>query len=124
LLSEPVADRLLHWDLHYANVLAGPEPNSREPWLAIDPKPLSGDPGFELLPSLWNRWEDLVARGDVAREVLRRFDLLVDVLSLEPDRARGWTLARVLQNALWDVGRGERLLPSQLAIAAALVNRG
>lgn len=39
-------DRLLHWDLHYDNVLAG----GREPWLAIDPKPLSGDPGFDLLP--------------------------------------------------------------------------
>src|SRR5690606_39320812 len=40
LLPE-AGDRLLHWDLHYANVLAG----EREPWLAIDPKPLAGDPG-------------------------------------------------------------------------------
>ena len=46
-------DRLLHWDLHYDNVLApllGVA--DRGSWLAIDPKPLSGDPCFELLPSL------------------------------------------------------------------------
>src|SRR5688572_13148750 len=39
-LAGSAADRLLHWDLHYENVLAG----QREPWLAIDPKPLAGDP--------------------------------------------------------------------------------
>ena len=31
---------LVHGDLHYANVLAA----DREPWLVIDPQPLSGDP--------------------------------------------------------------------------------
>jgi streptomycin 6-kinase len=62
-------DRLLHWDLHFDNILAG----QREPWLAIDPKPLAGDPGFELLPALGNRWEDVLAPAQVAiaRAVLR-----------------------------------------------------
>ncbi|HCU50974.1 MAG TPA: hydroxyurea phosphotransferase, partial [Micromonosporaceae bacterium] len=45
-VAQEPGDRLLHWDLHYDNVLAA----EREPWLAIDPKPLAGDPGFELLP--------------------------------------------------------------------------
>ncbi|HEV7829090.1 MAG TPA: aminoglycoside phosphotransferase family protein [Pseudonocardiaceae bacterium] len=44
LIGEP-GDRLLHWDLHYDNILAG----QREPWLAIDPEPLAGDPGFDLV---------------------------------------------------------------------------
>lgn len=44
LIGEP-GDRLLHWDLHYDNVLAG----EREPWLAIDPEPLVSDPGFDLM---------------------------------------------------------------------------
>ena len=100
LLSEP-GDRLLHWDLHYDNVLAPPPDRRREPWLAIDPKPLAGDPGFELLPALHNRWEDLVATGDVARAVRHRFDLMTEVLGLDRRRAVGWTLARVLQNLLW-----------------------
>ncbi|MFE6496974.1 aminoglycoside phosphotransferase family protein [Streptomyces sp. NPDC057748] len=119
LVGEP-GDRLLHWDLHYDNVLAG----QREPWLAIDPEPLAGDPGFDLLPALHNRWDDVVATGDVPRAVLRRFDLLTEVLGLDRQRATGWTLGRVLQNALWDIEDGERALdPVQVAIADALLTR-
>src|SRR5262249_50310539 len=33
---------MVNWDLHYGNVLAG----EREPWLAIDPKIVVGDPEF------------------------------------------------------------------------------
>ncbi|TVL89499.1 aminoglycoside phosphotransferase family protein [Streptomyces sp. SAJ15] len=113
-------DRLLHWDLHYDNVLAG----EREPWLAIDPEPLAGDPGFELLPALDNRWDEVTATGDVERAVHRRFDLLTEAVGLDRQRATGWTLGRVLQNALWDVEDGRTTLePAQVAIAAALLRR-
>ncbi|WP_245647261.1 aminoglycoside phosphotransferase family protein [Microtetraspora niveoalba] len=118
-------DRLLHWDLHYDNVLAArPSSGRREPWVAIDPKPLAGDPGFELLPALWNRWDEVAAGGDVARGVLRRFDLMTEVLGLDRRRAAGWTLGRILQNVLWDVEDGERAVRrEQRAIAAALLGR-
>jgi streptomycin 6-kinase len=117
LITEP-GDRLLHWDLHYDNILAG----QRQPWLAIDPKPLAGDPCFELLPALDNRWDEVVATGNVTRAVLRRFDLLTDVLGLDRQRATGWTLGRVLQNALWDIEDGDTALdPAQIAIAVALL---
>ncbi|SDJ98073.1 aminoglycoside phosphotransferase family protein [Nonomuraea jiangxiensis] len=110
-------DRLLHWDLHYDNVLAA----DREPWLSIDPKPLAGDPGFDLMPALHNRWDEVVASGDVPRAVLRRFDFMVDGLGLDRRRAAGWTLGRVLQNSLWDVEDGARELQEvQLAIAEAV----
>jgi streptomycin 6-kinase len=119
LMGEP-GDRLLHWDLHYDNVLAG----EREPWLAIDPEPLAGDPGFELLPALDNRWDEVEATGDVTRAVLRRFDLLTEVVGLDRNRATGWTLGRVLQNALWEVEDGKVMLePVQVAIATALLRR-
>ncbi|WP_309111209.1 aminoglycoside phosphotransferase family protein [Saccharothrix sp.] len=115
VLPEP-GDRLLHWDLHYDNVLAG----EREPWLAIDPESLAGDPGFDLLPALDNRWEAVA--GDVPGGVRRRFDLLTDALSLDRDRATAWTLGRVLQNALWDVEDGKPALePVQVAIATTLL---
>ncbi|TMU97471.1 aminoglycoside phosphotransferase family protein [Streptomyces sp. DASNCL29] len=117
LLDEP-GDRLLHWDLHYDNILAG----QREPWLAIDPEPLSGDPGFELLPALDNRWDEVLATGDPTRAVLRRFDLLTEALGLDRRRATGWTLGRVLQNALWDIEDGKATLePAQVTIATALL---
>ncbi|WP_375426285.1 aminoglycoside phosphotransferase family protein [uncultured Friedmanniella sp.] len=129
LLAEPVADRLLHWDLHYDNVLAvldadaGARATEPRAWRAIDPKPLSGDPGFDLLPALWNRWDDVVATGDVAGAVGRRFDLMVEVLELDPGRARTWTLARVLQNARWELAsvRSSQLVSSHRVIAEALL---
>ncbi|KAA0910054.1 aminoglycoside phosphotransferase family protein, partial [Streptomyces apricus] len=110
-VADEPGDRLLHWDLHFDNVLAG----EREPWLVIDPKPLAGDPCFELLPALWNRtWEGSLER---------RFDLLTEVLGVDRDRARAWTLGRVLQNSLWCVEEGEGLDAAQVAIAGVMLGR-
>ncbi len=69
LITDRIEDRLLHWDLHYFNTLSTLDGVGE--WKAIDPKPLSGDSGFELLPALWNRWDDLVRSGDVAQTLLR-----------------------------------------------------
>jgi streptomycin 6-kinase len=123
LITDPVDSRLLHWDLHYGNTLSTLCPGTQ--WKAIDPKPLSGDSGFELLPALSNRWEDLVQTGNVSRALLRRFDLMTEVLGLSRKRAAAWTLARVLQNAVWDlVSFGEdHLDPSQRVIAEVLIDR-
>ncbi|WNC02657.1 aminoglycoside phosphotransferase family protein [Streptomyces sp. CGMCC 4.7035] len=107
VVSEP-GDRLLHWDLHYDNVLAA----DREPWLAIDPKPLAGDPGFELFPALDNRFEP--------DDIVWRFDAMTEVLGLERERARAWTLGRVLQNSLWATKAGRPLPPDHLEIARSL----
>lgn len=90
--DEATDGRLLHTDLHYANVLAG----DREEWLAIDPKPLSGDPHYELAPMLWNRWEEL--DGRIRDGVRDRFFALVDAAGLDEDRARDWAIVRMLVN--------------------------
>ncbi|MEO3972581.1 APH(6)-I family aminoglycoside O-phosphotransferase [Streptomyces sp. CAU 1734] len=119
LAGEP-GDRMLHWDLHYDNVLAA----EREPWLAIDPEPLAGDPGFDLWPALDSRWDDVVAKGGPSRVVRRRFDLLTEALGLDRERAAGWTLGRLLQNALWDIEDGSAALdPAAVAMAEALRGR-
>lgn len=95
-------DRLLHWDLHYGNVLAA----DREPWLAIDPEPLVGDPGFDLWPALDSGWSDRGAVEDAPRLVRRRFEMLTGMLDLDRARAAAWTSARLLQNTLWDIEDG------------------
>lgn len=96
LRSDAATDGVLvHGDLHYDNVLAA----DREPWLVIDPKPLSGDPHFEPAPMLWNRWDEVVAGGDVRGAVRRRFHTLVDGAELDEDRARDWVVLREVLNA-------------------------
>ncbi|SDD78896.1 aminoglycoside phosphotransferase family protein [Actinokineospora iranica] len=119
VIGEP-GDRLLHWDLHYDNVLAG----EREPWLAIDPEPLAGDPGFDLLPAMISRADAALTPAAATRAALRRFDLLTEAIGLDRRRAARWTLGRVLQNALWDIEDGKTALdPAQVAIARALPRR-
>jgi streptomycin 6-kinase len=102
VLPEP-GDRLLHGDLAHGNILACGPDDPREPWLAIDPTPMAGDPCFDLLPPLHHRWDDAVATGDVRRAVQRRFDLMTEVVGLDRKRATAWTVARVLQSMLWDI---------------------
>ncbi|MFE7766294.1 aminoglycoside phosphotransferase family protein [Streptomyces sp. NPDC057438] len=107
VMAEP-GDRLLHWDLHFDNVLGA----DRAPWLAFDPKPLAGDPGFDLWPALNNRFDP--------DDVVWRFDAMTDVLSLDRDRALAWTRARLLQNAVWEIEEGRPLDPEDLELARRL----
>ena len=98
---------IVHGDLHYLNVLAA----DREPWLVIDPKPMSGDPHFEPAPMLWNRMEELGT--DLRAGLRRRFHALVDGAGLDEARARDWVIVRMVLNAHWavqDAERGQRKL--------------
>jgi streptomycin 6-kinase len=49
LLADPHAVRPLHGDLHHDNILFGPRG-----WLAIDPKGVIGDPGFDAANMFYN----------------------------------------------------------------------
>jgi streptomycin 6-kinase len=103
LVADPSSvGRIVHGDLHYFNVLAG----DREPWLVIDPKPMSGDPHYEPAPMLWNRYDELA--GDVREGLRRRFLTLVDAAGLDEDRARDWVVVRMILNANWSVQDAQR----------------
>ena len=96
LVADPASvGRIVHGDLHYENVLAA----DREPWLVIDPKPMSGDPHYEPAPMLWNRFDEYA--GDVRDGVRRRFHTLVDAAGLDEARARDWVVVRMILNANW-----------------------
>lgn len=96
--ADPGTDAvIIHSDLHFANVLAA----EREPWLVIDPKPLCGDPAYEVAPLLWNRWDE-VSRADSPRQaLLSRLYTVVDVAGLDEDRVRDWMVVREVCNLLW-----------------------
>jgi streptomycin 6-kinase len=76
---------LLHQDFHGGNVLL-----SEDGWLAIDPKPLVGEREFDIASLIRDR------RPTTKAAMERRFAHLVDRLSLDPERARGWAIAHAL----------------------------
>jgi len=83
---------LVNQDLHGENVLAA----QREPWLVIDPKPLAGEREFSVASIV--RASEL---GHGKRYVLNRLDRLCAELSLDRERAKGWTIA---QTVAWSGG--------------------
>lgn len=97
LLRRPPAEfRLLHTDLHYENVLAA----YRAPWLAIDPKPMSGDPAFEVAPALWNRADELGTGSQIRWSLRRRLEIICERAEIDEGRARAWAIVREADNAL------------------------
>lgn len=92
---------LISSDLHYFNVLRSLRPGDGGGWLAIDPKPLSGEHAHVIAPLLWNRFEEAVATGDVRSALQRRFYTVLDVLDLDETRARDWVVVRLVVNIMW-----------------------
>ncbi|MCV0427102.1 MAG: aminoglycoside phosphotransferase family protein [Roseibium sp.] len=78
---------LLHQDLHGHNVLSA----DREPWLAIDPKPLVGDPAFALSPIVRS-----FEFGHTREAARFRLDRLSEELALDRERARLWTVGQTM----------------------------
>jgi streptomycin 6-kinase len=116
LLASEEAPVLLHGDLHHYNILRA----ERAPWLAIDPKGVVGERGFEVYAWLHNPLEK-DDPGDLRRLLARRLDILAERLGLERQRLAAWGLAGHVLSDWWDYeersGSGQR----QLGLAAALV---
>jgi streptomycin 6-kinase len=103
---------LLHTDLHYENVLRG----GRQPWLAIDPKPMAGDRAFEVAPALWNRADELGTGSSVRWNLRRRLEIVCEHAGIDEDRAKAWTIVREVDNAT-DPVEG----PGRTGLAVAII---
>ncbi|WP_016908052.1 aminoglycoside phosphotransferase family protein [Streptomyces xiaopingdaonensis] len=91
--SEPA---LLHGDFNPGNLLAA----ARAPWLAIDAKPMLGDPAYDPWPLITQLGDPYAHRLPVT--VLRaRTALAAEALGLDVARLRAWTLARQVEELLW-----------------------
>ncbi|NUP49335.1 MAG: kinase [Catenulispora sp.] len=109
-------DTLLHGDLIFANVLNA----DREPWLAIDPLGLLGEPAYDAGKFLTNRWADHTAAGDVAASIRRRLAAFADAAQVEPERARRWSLTRLVADGLWACEYQVEAMPRVNAVIDAL----
>ena len=92
-------DVLLHGDINPGNVLAA----DRRPWLAIDPKPMVGDPAYDPWP-LIEQIDDPV-RGPFST-LVERTQLVADAVGEDRRRIAAWAVARRVEAALWDAAHG------------------
>lgn len=90
---------LLHGDLHHYNILRG----QRQPWLAIDPKGLVGDPAYEVGAFLYNPVTTLGAQPNLDQILRRRVALLAEHLGFDRARICGWGVAQAVLSACWSI---------------------
>jgi streptomycin 6-kinase len=81
-----------HQDFHGGNVLRA----EREPWLAIDPKPLLAEPAFDTASLLRDRRDELALEPHPERRLRRRLDQLSSELGLDRERMRGWAVVHAV----------------------------
>ena len=91
-------NRLVNYDIHYQNILAG----QREPWLAVDPKVIIGDPEFGFAQLLFCRLEDIEANGGLAHH----FNSIIKHAHLDEELAWAWTIVRCVDYWLWALSMG------------------
>ncbi len=93
-------DVLVHGDLHHHNIV-----RSERGWLAIDPKPMLGEPEYDVAPFLWNPLP-LRLRAEVLEARIAAFA----AAGLDEERIRAWTVIR-----------GSYLLPDEADALATLL---
>lgn len=95
-LADGAERRLVHSDLHFANVLAA----QRERWLAIDPKPVATELAYGVAPAVWNRGAEAVRAHNLRTHLRLRAEVIADAAGFDEDRVRAWTFVRLVLNAL------------------------
>lgn len=95
LVNAPTRAQVLHGDANQRNVL-----QSERGWLAIDPRPMVGDPCADL--ATW-----VTTRLDEASSPVSRVADLADRLELPRPRALTWAAAQTLLLCSWLQDSGE-----------------
>lgn len=97
LLASAAPSVLLHGDLHHYNILSA----QRAPWLAIDPKGLSGEPLYETGALLRNPLPQVAGWPELQKTLARRVSILAELLQADGRRILAWGLAQALLSSWW-----------------------
>lgn len=113
LLAAPQDEVLLHGDLHHGNVLDGGERG----WLAIDPKRVRGERGFEFANLFCNPDHTTALRpGRLARQA----HVVAKAAGLDRTRLLRWVLAWAGLSAVWSIEDGDEDVASRTLDIARL----
>lgn len=109
LLNAPQDIVVLHGDLHHGNVLYFGERG----WLAIDPKHITGERGYDFANIFFNPDEDIAL---LPGRLMRQVQVVADNARLEKTRLLQWILAYAGLSAAWSLEDGDS---PDLALAIA-----
>lgn len=99
LLASPQDLRVLHGDIHHANVLDA----GARGWLAIDPKGLLGERGYDFANLFRNPTLEIAAAPG---RLARRADIVAHAAGLDRARLLRWVLAYTGLSAAWTLDDG------------------
>ncbi len=100
LLSTPIETVVLHGDIHYENILD----SGRGEWVAIDPKALFGERGFDFANIFCNPdIQTAVSPGRLSRQI----KLIAAEAGLDEKRLLNWVIAWSGLSAAWILNDGE-----------------
>ncbi|GAA4422529.1 aminoglycoside phosphotransferase family protein [Georgenia halophila] len=90
---------LVHGDFNPGNILADDATGTRT-WVAIDPKPMVGDPAYDPAP-LVSQVADPFRQEDAVTLLRTRTRVVGGASGLDPARVAAWAMARAAESALW-----------------------
>lgn len=88
---------ILHGDMHHANILL----SAKSGWVAIDPKGMAGDPGYEVSSFMLNGLQEGRAAAELREIFRRRLLIFSEELEIGRERLAGWAFCHAMLSALW-----------------------
>ncbi len=108
LFAEPRDIVVLHGDIHHGNIL---DFRSRG-WLAIDPKGLYGDPGYEVGTFMLNRLPEGAPPSALAEIMRGRLAIFSEELRIARERLAAWAFCHAVLSALWSFEEADAWRPT------------
>jgi len=115
LFATPEPPVVLHGDMHHGNVL-----DSERGWLAIDPKGLIGDRGYDYANLFCYPWDCAEAPGRFGR----RARIVSSLANLAPPRLLSWVIACTGVTAACALVEGKNPRRALQILEVALAERG
>jgi len=98
LNASSVRKMILHGDLHHENLLFSAERG----WLAIDPKGIYGDPGYEVGSFMLNQLPADASESGTMEILKQRLTIFSEELAISRSRLAQWSFSHAILSALWD----------------------
>jgi streptomycin 6-kinase len=103
---------LIHGDLHHENILSA----SREPFLAIDPKGIVGDIGYEISVFLNNHLWWLASDPNLREKLSDAVRQFSEAFAIKPQDLRKWAYAQMVLSAWWTFEENGKNWQTDLAL--------